>query len=770
LARIPGALRTRRHPRALLFVCAAFVAGVYRAYEPGDIPILVGALIALVSIWRRPGLSAAVLTTSCALAMLGGWWRGAMTAYQDGPAQVAHYVGHTVTLTGVVDGEPLEAGTGANLPVSVETLQVDGRDTAANGRLLVHYTGREAVEYGDRLWLHGTLSRPYQAPGFDYPAYLARQDIHAVIGFPSLRLVAHGAGNPLEHAALGVRAQLRRTLSRMLPQPEAALLTGILLGAPTHSLGSVTDAFVTAGMIHIVAISGLKVSLVAGMILVLVRPLRPRRRWLPAVVGVAGYVLITGATPSGLRSALMWLLAIVAGRTGRRSDVWVSLALVAAGLVAWHPALLWDAGFQLSVTGTAGIVVLTPWFERTVHWVPPVFRESLAVTLAAQVATLPITAMSFGAVSLVGPLANGLLLPLLGPLMVFGSAATLLATCRPALQLILGALLYPWLHGFILVVQALAMPRLAALPWPVVPLAWVTPYYAFLSLLVLWRTTVPQQHTRGHIRFARATVAAGGTLILTLPILALLLTRPNDRPTLLVAGAGHGTLLLLQAPGGQTMLVDGGDAPQDLRAVLGEHLPFWQRTITAVVVSAPDRTHLAGLTGLSDLYQVQHAYDTGAVFPSAAYAAWRADLRRAGIPRTTLRTGAVLDLGAGSRLDVLVPEILTAEMAPAPTAYRLHAGDSTVLLENREALFSELPLPSQVGCIDAAIIPPRATPAAVMTMLQALHPALVVLPPASGANDPLARFAPPSGTRSWRAGPGHDLRLTPTGHCTTQHR
>ncbi len=97
--------------------------------------------------------------------------------------------------------------------------------------------------------------------------------------------------------------------------------------------------------------------------------------------------------------------------------MWVSLTLVAAAMLWWNPLLLHDLGFQLSVAGTAGIVVFTPFFEHPLRWMPTVFRESTAVTLAAQLATLPLTMVGFGQISLIGPIANGLLLPLLGPIM-----------------------------------------------------------------------------------------------------------------------------------------------------------------------------------------------------------------------------------------------------------------------------------------------------------------------------------------------------------------
>jgi competence protein ComEC len=316
----------------------------------------------------------------------------------------------------------------------------------------------------------------------------------------------------------------------------------------------------------------------------------------------------------------MWTLALIALQTGRRSYVWVSLALVAAAMVCWRPLLLWDTGFQLSVAGTAGIVLFADSFERPLHRLPPFLRESVAVTLAAQVATLPITAIGFGQISLIGPVANGLLLPLLGPIMALGAGCAALGALMPTLTPWLGYLLHPWLVLFIAAVRLLASLPSASLPWPVVPLALVAPYYALLLVLARIRVSgdaaSPIRHgglfapLRGWPRSLRvalvpSTIACG-----------LWLARPSGEPTLYLAGVGRGQALLLQTPTGQALLIDGGDTPAATQSLLGGHLPFWQRSLTAVLVTEPDRTHIGGLLGLAGLYHIDRAYDPGSIYPS----------------------------------------------------------------------------------------------------------------------------------------------------------
>ncbi|MGH2346676.1 MAG: ComEC/Rec2 family competence protein [Chloroflexota bacterium] len=737
-----------RYPLALVYVCLSTIAGLWGASQGLHGWLLCIGLPAAAIGWRRGGWRLTVLILVCVLAMGAGGWRLARAAYHDSPAEVGHYVGHTVQITGVIDGEGQIAGLGENMPVSVEQLIVDGKTVRAQGRVLVHYTGPQSLEYGDRLTLTGDLERPDNPPGFDYRAYLAGQGIHAALSFPGITAVSHGAGNPLQALAYRLREALRKAINGMLPHDLAALLIGILLGAPTRSLGSLTAPFVRAGLIHVVAISGLKVALVAGTAARLSRRLPARVRPFPPLATVGLYTLVSGATPSGLRSALMWGLAVIALSLGRRSDVWVSLALVAAGMLWWNPLLLHDLGFQLSVTGTAGIVVFTPFFEHPLRWMPILFRESTAVTLAAQIATLPLTMAGFGQISLIGPIANGLLLPLLGPIMALGGVVALIAVPVPMLGHLLAYLLYPWLALFAGATQLLASLPFAATPPLPLP-AWpVAAYYA--CLVFLGRRPKASSITRlvdGPLStLTRRPLRVAGAAALSVSV-ALAVGRPPTQAVLWVEPMGADQTLLLQTPSGQVVVIDGGENPSALQAVLGARLPFWQRNLTAVLVSQPDAHHMGGLHGLNALYPIGEAFEPGAVYPAVAYARWHAELRNAGVRDRKARTGMRLNLGSGTWIDVLEPAAVNLDDPIAPVGYRIHIGRLSVLVVNAEALEEDpTPLAADGGCLDAVILPATSDPSSAVSIVVNLRPHLVVLPPDGSITS--SDLAPlPRGTR-----------------------
>ena len=762
-----------RHPRALLPLCGAVVLGIYAGANGLDWRLSLLSLPLAAPIARRSGRSTGLLAVGCVLLLALGGWREASVAYHDGPLVIGHYIGRSVAIDGLVDGEAQPSGGGENLPVAVISAQVDGRVVPAGGRILVHYTGPQSLEYGDRLTLKGTLSAPFGPPGSGYRAYLARQSIYAVLQYPSLRLAGRGEGNPIQAVAERVRSILRATIVRMLPHDEAALLAGILLGAPTRSLGALTAAFIAVGLIHVVAISGLKVALIAGAVGAACRTLPMRWRWPPALLAVCGYTLITGATPSGLRSALMWALALLALQTGRRSYVWASLALVAAAMTCWQPTLLWDTGFQLSVAGTAGIVLFAVACERPFRWLRPrLLRESLAVTLAAQIATLPITAMGFGQVSPAGPLANALLLPLLGPIIALGGLAALAGSLAPPLATPLATVVHPLLVIFIWAVRALAALPLASVAWTTVPAWLLLPYYALLAAVAraVRRWEPETRPPPAGIPFARRWGLLAAGVLLAGTAISLWGARPGGEATLRLAAAGHGEIAVLQAPGAWPLLIDGGDDPAALQAALGAALPFDGRALAAVLVSTPDRAHLGGLVGLSARYTVGRGIDPGAIYPSIAYAHWRAALRDDGIAELKARTGQRFDLGGGAYLDVLLPTGPSPDGQNAPVAYRLRAGRLAVLLLNSAAALGETaPLRADGACLDMLVLPAAVDAGAAAALVRALEPRLVLLPPAPPVLHPaLANLTGlPRGTRQQRLQPGHDLRLgSADGHCT----
>ena len=214
----------------------------------------------------------------------------------------------------------------------------------------------------------------------------------------------------------------------MLPEPEAGLAAGILIGLRDRVDRDLAAAFTTAGVSHVVAISGWNIAIVAAAIGAMTGRLGRRRRSVVTVLAIVAYVAFAGASASVVRAALMAAVVLLARESGRAGRATAALGWAATLLLLSDPSLITDAGFQLSSLATAGLIA---WATPLAEWLgrlgggrmPGWLAESLGVSLAAQAATLPIVLVSFGRLAILSPLVNVVIVPLVAPAMAVGIAA-----------------------------------------------------------------------------------------------------------------------------------------------------------------------------------------------------------------------------------------------------------------------------------------------------------------------------------------------------------
>ena len=278
------------------------------------------------------------------------------------------------------------------------------------------------VRVGDLVRLQGTPRQPPVFEGFDYRAWLATQGIQAIVIRPQLTITGHRPGWR-SHLAVA-RESLVTRLERLFSPVPAALLSGILIGQRDGLPEPTLEDFRRTGTIHVLALSGYNVSVLVG---VLVRALGRRPSVLIlSLAPIAGFVLLVGAGASVVRAALMGGLLLLAQALGRPQEAFYAMAISAAVMLAENPWLArHDLGFVLSFAATAGILAWEPAIRHRLGWLPRLLRSPVAVTIAASLPTAPIIAASFGTVSLVSPLANLAVVPLVPWLMLGGLLAYL---------------------------------------------------------------------------------------------------------------------------------------------------------------------------------------------------------------------------------------------------------------------------------------------------------------------------------------------------------
>jgi competence protein ComEC len=650
--------------------------------EPLPLLAAGGAAVAVATVTRWARL-AAIATLLLAAGI--GSLRGDSAVLPTGPGSVASLVGdeaRTVTATVVDDPRP----RGARQQVVLDRASVEdaGPGQPVAGRILLWLPRGLVIGAGDRLRFIADLQEPQDFEGFAYRDYLARQGIAATAAVYEASVVGNQL-EPVQAALRAARLWLLAGLNLLIPEPEAALAAGILLGVRSGIDPAINDAFARAGLTHVVAISGWNIAIVAALAAGAARPLTrlPSGRWLAALAAVgtvAGYVLLTGASPSVVRAALMAGALLMARLGGSRSHAMSALMLAALVMVVAAPKVVWDVGFQLSALATAGLIWFGAAFEARLSRWPALIREPVALTMAAQVTTLPVILLNFDRLSLVAPLANVVVVPLVPIVMLTSALAALIGSIHGALPLIGDAA--AWLLGgaawLYLRLMVLAGTLAAGVPLSSIELAapaWLAAVWYPGLVLARHRlgragpvdrsARAPEAIGRGLATRAVRPIPLAAATLVTVVVLTLL-TQPDGRLHLVAMDIGQGDAILVVSPSGQTALVDGGPDPDLALRRLGEWLPFWQRRLDLMVLTHPHEDHVAGLVPALERFDVGLVIEPGRDYENPTYPRFLA-LAHAepGAEFRLARTGEVIALGGDTRLRVIFPDHSDA-LAPLP--------------------------------------------------------------------------------------------------------
>lgn len=702
----------------------AWSTGLMGCAAPG--PLIWAGLLALpaagLAIGRRR--SHWLLPSSLLLAALLGALRFQLHPFQPcfSPNDLAFYNGdadHPVwaTVVGVVNRPTEELDTRQRVRLRVESVRPDDAENGVpfpvQGDALFTVDRYPALSYGDRVAVHALLEAAPEFQDFNYREYLARQGVHTVLRQPDITILGHNQGSPFWQALIRVNVKGQAVIAHLLPEPEAALLTGILLGVETGIPDELYDQFNRTGTSHIIVISGFNITIVAGLFTAIFgRLLGPRRAFYAVVAGILLYTLLVGADAAVTRAAIMGMLVALAAYLGRQSLAIVSLFVAGFVMTLLNPLTLWDVGFQLSFMATLSLILFTPGltqrFERSLSKLLPqgiarntlhVLNDALIVTLAASVLTLPLVAYYFGRLSVVAPLANLLVLPVQPYVMVWGGAAAatgMLSGLLSGLWLVArGLAAVPWLglHWTVLVVQALANLPFAAVDTDV-SLAGLWAFYGLVALVSLsGKPGLPligalAQRARAALSAsALTTLTAGGVVVVAALLILTGRSLPDGKLHVDFLDVERGEAILITTPDGQQVLIDGGYSPTALRSALGDLMPFYDRQIELAVVTHPGDERVGALANLAQRTTIKQALQAPFPYPSAAYESWLRALQARQVPVAAAEAGTRVELGYGIALDVLHPgpePALTQDGEPNlvenSLVLRLSWGDTSFLL------------------------------------------------------------------------------------------
>ena len=629
----------------------------------------------------------------------------------------------SIKLQGWIEGEPVLHEKKMTFVLKTETLKWGERDDVVRRRILVTLRGirvaadLSAFRCGSKVVARATLEPfPFQRnPGeYDYGRYLVLNGIQGVATIAAREdvIITKASAASSFNAIVGtIQRSLYTILDRYYSTRQAGFLKGVLLGYRADLSTDIKQSFMNTGTIHILAVSGLHVGVIALIVYAMISFLRLPKKFagMMTILGLVLFMFITGARPSVVRATIMASVILIGTTFERKPDVYNSLSVAAIIILLLDSNALFDVGFQLSFAAVLSIVYIYPILKKLIDLIPERFEEIksidyvlslFAVSLSAQIGTLPFTAYYFGRVSFVSLLANLIVVPLSGLNVMLGVATIGISLISPfiaSLYAALNGIAIDFLLGFVTVAGN-------------APYAYAeTPHVQFLQVLLYYGIIAIILH-------ATRPRAVKWAVIVCLALVTILFAkdiRDHRAATLrmTVIDVGQGDAILIETPNHRTFLVDAG--PRQFNYDAGERiiLPLLHRkgikNLDALVVTHSHSDHIGGVPFLVSHMRVSSFMEADVGASSYLYRTMKDEIRRAEIPCAEQQRGERIVLDDAVRLYVLhpkLPEDARKSLNNTSVVVKLVYGNSSALLVGDAENEAEAELCSQYGSFLASTI------------------------------------------------------------------
>lgn len=365
---------------------------------------------------------------------------------------------------------------------ATEKLEKGGWKETSGNTLLVLATNAP-LSIGDHVEVRGTVKVPFESEEFSYENYLMSKNITTISYYPGVKVL------DTNETFLGTLYDLRQYALRALVQdvrlPAAAYAAGILMGDKSLFLPEMEEEFRVTGLLHILALSGYNITILILFLFAIFAFLPKGSRLIITAITILIFVLFVGGGSSIIRASIMGVLGLLVLHSGNKTNSITLLLLASSLMCLWSPlSFAFDASFQLSFAGVIGIIFFAPYFLKKIPG-PLVIREILATTLGAQIGVLPLLLYLFSQVSLIAPISNLLIAPLI-PLSMLLAFLTILVH-----EIAILGLLFGFLSWVLLSIQLHLIKWMATIPYASVDVELskmgFLVFLAVIWIFILWK-------------------------------------------------------------------------------------------------------------------------------------------------------------------------------------------------------------------------------------------------------------------------------------------
>jgi len=414
----------------------------------------------------------------CGFFIGGARFQGALPI--SSPDKLLWHVSDTpISLTGVVKSDPYRSNKLTSAVIKSESIEIHGVEVEVKGDMSLLLPAGFNIRYGDRLTLTGPLKQTFNANSLPITSRTAQQKISTVMAFPYIQTRSYGNGNKIMSFLYRLRERAHETIYDLMPFPESSVLSGILLGIESGIPDYLWDAYRASGTIHIIAISGFNITLIAQLISRSFRRLFSWKISLAATVSaILFYTLLVGADLPVIRAAIMGVIVLPAYQIGRRTIGIHNLTLAGAAMLIINPFLLWNISFQLSFLATLALLTLVNPIDNLIRQILEKRLPAHSVdkfmpvvtifttTFSASLVVFPILFRLNAELSLTSLFANFLIAPLQPTIMVLGGLAVLFGLAIPPIGRLLGMFAWPFVAFCDQIAIRLSMSETAVISLP----------------------------------------------------------------------------------------------------------------------------------------------------------------------------------------------------------------------------------------------------------------------------------------------------------------
>jgi len=537
--------------------------------------------------------------------------------------------------------------------LEVDRIVVDGAAMAIDGRCNVRWSEAPATPYwGERVRVTGTLQPVLGHVNFGVPSseeYYRSRGVHSVLrarGDDAARITGEAPWWYVPYWTSRFREHQAQRLAGILPESVVPFVFTVWLGDRARMAEEQLDAFLKTGTAHILAVSGIHMSVLYFMSSSILRAFMGRRkRSMFLIVLLLLFALFAGARISAFRAATMYIIYLAAGLADRDGDGPTALSIAALLFLFINPMLLYNPGFQLSFLSVASILLFMPFFDGLLSGLPRAVCRPIGATLSVQILPLMVATRLFHIIPFGAPLTNLFVVPILGVTLMLCWLATLASLVFEPAAVVFGNAVSPFV-GVIGLIAELGSRIESSYLRVSTPSAFTMVLY-YAALVVLF---VPLRRVRPAVR----GIAGAALLVVAVFFWSY---RPVS-PMVVFLDVGHGDATFIRGPDGTTVLIDGGDESPYVSMGRNVVAPFLRAEgvsrLDYVLVTHPDRDHVGGLFHVLDIFEVGEVM----LGPNAM----DRDLERrllahcdgAGVPVRRVAAGDALPMGEAS-LEVIHP-------------------------------------------------------------------------------------------------------------------